>query len=128
VPSGFRLPKPDEQGWWPHGSTRIERAYRPVGYITKYASKGVSDDSRLPRHARLYGVGTPTGAERFATRRAALARWLRESTQGVCKRIARVGWVDTESGSIHRTPFRLLWTTAAGMVSLTIVDTRRCSA
>ena len=32
MPKGYRLPKPDARGWWPHGLTRIEAARNPVGY------------------------------------------------------------------------------------------------
>ena len=59
LPHGMRLPKPDLRGWWPHGATRIERARSPVGYLAKYASKGIpqtdADDGRpaIPKGARL---------------------------------------------------------------------------
>lgn len=56
LPNGTKLPKPDEEGWWPHGSTRIEKARRPVGYLIKYTSKGTEDD-RVPKGARLWGCG-----------------------------------------------------------------------
>lgn len=38
-PRNLYLPRFDERGWWPHGSTKIERARNPVGYLVKYASK-----------------------------------------------------------------------------------------
>ena len=56
LPPRVKLPMPDDAGWWPHGSTRIEFAERPVGYLAKYASKG-SEGQRLPRSARMYGAG-----------------------------------------------------------------------
>lgn len=41
IPRNARLPKPDEQGWWPHGSSKIESVRRGVyGYLLKYISKG----------------------------------------------------------------------------------------
>ena len=52
----IRLPKPDKAGWWLHGSSRIEFARRPVGYLAKYASKGSAGFS-LPKGARMFGAG-----------------------------------------------------------------------
>jgi hypothetical protein len=56
LPKGLTLPKPDKQGWWPHGSTRIEWARHPVGYLIKYASK-FDVKGGLPKGARLHGSG-----------------------------------------------------------------------
>lgn len=63
LPRGLTLPKPDKQGWWPHGMTRIEWARSPVGYLVKYASKGIDGDE-LPKGARLSGCGGLSGAAR----------------------------------------------------------------
>lgn len=58
LPRGITLPKPDKQGWWPYGMTKIEWAKNAVGYIAKYASKTTGDDClRIPRGARLHGAG-----------------------------------------------------------------------
>lgn len=72
VPRGFRLPMFDVQGWWPHGSTRIEKAVAAVPYLMKYLSKGEDKKGawRLPEGARMYGIG---GLE-HSLRRA--RRWL----------------------------------------------------
>jgi hypothetical protein len=56
LPKGTSMPKPDKQGWWPHGSTRIEWARNAVGYIAKYASKG-GDMKALPPGSRICGSG-----------------------------------------------------------------------
>jgi hypothetical protein len=56
LPLGLTLPKPDKQGWWPHGMTKIEWARRPVGYMAKYASKGGKPDL-IPKGARLTSSG-----------------------------------------------------------------------
>lgn len=56
LPRGVELPKPDDQGWWPHGSTRIEWARRAAAYLSKYTSKGRLDCQRLPHGARVYGI------------------------------------------------------------------------
>lgn len=109
VPKGTRLPKPDDQGWWPHGSTRIELARKGVAYLVKYASKG--DDGDMPKGARLYGVGNPDSDVRFAAHRAALPCWLNKAATPGCRvrRVPRVGWVEPDTGIIHRSPFSLHW-------------------
>lgn len=57
LPRGLTLPKPDKQGWWKHGSTRIEWARHAVGYIAKYASKGTDELDAFPRGVRIHGTG-----------------------------------------------------------------------
>lgn len=72
LPSEAYLPDSDACGWWPHGSTRTERARAAVPYLMKYLSKCAAPGSfSLPDGARMYGVG---GLE-HSMRRA--ARWLR---------------------------------------------------
>lgn len=72
VPAGTRLPMPDKQGWWPHGSTRIEVARGAVQYLMSYLKKGDKGAyERLPKGARAYGVG---GLDHVARR---TRRWLR---------------------------------------------------
>lgn len=69
APAGLRLPKPDEQGWWPHGMTRIEVARAAVPYLLKYLSKDTSKTfGSFPRGARIYGVGGLDHASRRARR------------------------------------------------------------
>jgi len=64
LPRGYHLPKPDKRGWWPKGSTRIEGARKPVGYLAKYASKLASAAQEehstfnaMPKGARIHGAG-----------------------------------------------------------------------
>lgn len=72
VAHGTKLPKPDEQGWWPHGMTRIEVARAAVPYLLKYLSKDTSKCfGSFPKGARIYGRG---GLD-HATRRS--LRWFR---------------------------------------------------
>lgn len=60
LPRGRTLPKPDSQGWWQHGMTRIEWARFAPGYLAKYATKGSEGD--FPAGLRLYGLcGLPRG-------------------------------------------------------------------
>jgi len=57
LPRGVTPPLPDKQGWWPHGKTQAKWAYSPVGYLVKYASKGIDSAHSLPKGARLWGCG-----------------------------------------------------------------------
>lgn len=79
LPKGRTLPKPDKQGWWEHGLTRIEWARNAIGYIAKYASKG--DDynlTTLPKGARLSGFGGLAKQSRTELRWWKLPQWVRE--------------------------------------------------
>lgn len=77
----------DEQGWWPHGSTRSEWARNAVGYIVKYASKIGSKD-KLPCGARMHGSGGFSKEERLQMRFHARPTWLRQLTQ-MAQRVTR---------------------------------------
>ena len=66
----------DKQGWWPHGSTRCEWAYSPVGYMAKYATK-VGQKDRLPGGARMHGSGGFTVPERLAMSHHSRPTWAR---------------------------------------------------
>jgi hypothetical protein len=52
LPKGITFPKPDKQGWWPHGMTQWQWARRAVGYLVKYASK-VESKHRFPKGCRI---------------------------------------------------------------------------
>jgi len=76
---GLTMPKPDKQGWWPHGMTRIEWARKPVGYLVKYCSKGRSSDGLwFPRGCRLSGFGGLEPAARLERTWWVLPRYQRE--------------------------------------------------
>lgn len=111
LPKGVTLPKPDKQGWWPHGHTRIEWARRAVAYLSKYTSKGNIDPAELPRGARVYGIyGAPLRLDWYRA-----PAWLRQ--------IARVGqtirrelggwWGVEELAHAWRSPWRLVRMTEA---------------
>lgn len=58
LPKGLTLPKPDKQGWWPYGFTKIERLRKQsVGYLIKYATKGGDVAKPWPKGCRLSGFG-----------------------------------------------------------------------
>jgi len=55
VPNGIRCPKPDAQGWWPHGMSNVQLARNPARYLGKYIGKNLTPLRYLPRH-RSYAV------------------------------------------------------------------------
>ncbi len=110
LPRGLTLPKPDKQGWWPHGSTRIEWARKPAGYLAKYASK---HDSKVgigfPGGARLHGRG---GLEAFGLAVASwfsLPQWAREvcDLAGRAVRVKGIGLVERDTGVCLPSPWRV---------------------
>ena len=100
LPKGLTLPKPDKQGWWPHGMSNVGWARKAVGYLAKYASK-LDGTTHFPKHLRLHGRG---GLEE--TRRRTVAWWLlprfvREAFPAVGTRVQRApggGWCDVDTG------------------------------
>jgi len=110
LPHGVLLPKPDNEGWWTHGSTRIEWARKPVGYLAKYASKL---DSKIgigfPPGARLHGWGGLDDFGRSVAQWFNLPHWAREicDLAGRAVRVKGVGLVERDSGVCLPTPWRV---------------------
>lgn len=106
LPRGLSLPKPDKQGWWPHGMTRIEYVRKAVGYAAKYASKGAD---ALPKGARCHGGFGLEEAARLHLRWWKLPEWLREqvTTASGLRRLPGVGWVDADTGETFRSPWEV---------------------
>jgi len=122
-PHGFRIPKPDASGSWPHGLSQVARARSGVGYLVKYATKGGTDYHEIPKGARLFGVGGGSKEEKHKTHRAGLPAWLLERLPNDARgrRVARLGWVCTATGVIHRSPFRVGWhRDSFGIIVITI--------
>jgi len=107
----WKLPMADKCGAWPHGLSRVERARCAVGYLVKYATKGSFNEFPLPKGARLFGHGGGIGSEKLRAHRAGLPVWLLENlgedSRG--RRCTGVGWVDSETGEIFVSPFKLSW-------------------
>ncbi len=57
LPRGITMPKPDKQGWWPHGFTNVQWARKGIGYLVKYATKTATSAVPFPRGCRLHGHG-----------------------------------------------------------------------
>lgn len=78
MPEGVKPPLPDDQGWWPHGSSQAIFAHSPVGYLAKYASKQESKSGRhMPKGARLWGYGGLKMIERGPVAYALAPRWVK---------------------------------------------------
>lgn len=110
MPEGFRLPKPDERGWWPHGATRIEWARKAAGYLAKYASKGQEPDApQFPKGIRISGNGGLDGEARREF------RWWRAPSEcreflGPLADVRRIsgGRFDAVTGLLWESPWRLV--------------------
>ena len=105
LPKGLTLPKPDKQGWWPHGLTRIEWARKPVGYLAKYASKG-GEAAEFPKGCRLHGHGGLAAAARVIASWWRCPEWVR-SHWGSDHRPRRVrgGFLSRLTGEVLRSPW-----------------------
>jgi hypothetical protein len=100
LPKGLTPPKPDKQGWWPHGMTNCCWSKRPVGYLTKYASKG-DDVRKFPRGLRLHGRGGLDAAQRRTVSWWLLPRYVRElvaEVGTVVRRASGGGWTVVDTG------------------------------
>ncbi|MER2492940.1 rolling circle replication-associated protein [Catenovulum sediminis] len=78
LPKGVTLPKPDKQGWWKHGLTKIEWARNAIGYIAKYASKGEDNPDKFPKGVRIYGCGGLSENARNERCWWSMPNWVRE--------------------------------------------------
>lgn len=108
LPRGLCLPKPDKQGWWPHGSTRIEWVRNAIGYLCKYVSKFDGQGS-LPKGARLHGSGGHNTFARQIRQWFNLPSWLK-ALAGVETRFVRVkgaGLVERDTGVCVQSPWRV---------------------
>ena len=110
VPRGLTPPMPDKQGWWRKGMSNCKWSYRPVGYMAKYASKGLSGPP-MPRGARLWGVSGLGVSIRARLALALAPKWLRDFCQPdeIVKRIAHGWWRNCTTGWEYRTPWEFEW-------------------
>jgi len=108
LPRGLTLPKPDKQGWWPHGHTRIEWARNAIGYLCKYVSK-FDGEEQLPKGCRLHGSGGHDEFAKSIRQWFNLPSWLK-ALAGVGERFVRikgVGLVERETGLCLQSPWRV---------------------
>jgi hypothetical protein len=113
MPKGYKLPKPDNSGWWPYGMSNIKLARAPVGYLAQYAGKlkgkAVDGGMCIPSGFRLYGVGGMDAEDRLKRAWANLPGWLRERVlpQERCKRIAGGGFYSRLLHEFWPSPFKI---------------------
>jgi len=105
LPRGITPPKPDKQGWWPHGMTQVAWSTNPIGYCVKYASKG--DTGPIPPHARFYGICGLRGTWRNSFRHRMRPYWLRElvTQEDRVLRCPGGGWLRPDTGEILESPY-----------------------
>lgn len=109
LPKGKFLPKVDACGWWPHGSTNVQTAQNPIGYLMKYASKATAAEaSKYPRGCRMFGVGGLDKSGREEVRYWRAPTWVRDAMPGTADIRKTVGgYVDAYTGEFLRSPWRV---------------------
>ena len=111
-PKRCQFPKPDKQGWWPHGSTNRSVAIRNVvAYMAKYMSKG--DVAAYPKGARTYGSGGVKGGFLYEQRWWKMPTWVRkiytiENASDGYRRV-KGGYANLSTGEVSLTPWRVIF-------------------
>jgi hypothetical protein len=108
VPRNLSMPKPDKQGWWRHGMTRIEQLRSGAAYASKYASKG-DGVMQFPKGLRLHGRGGLDASERMAVRWWCLAKWVRDFFGECVRDVVKVvgGYASRGDGEYLESPWRV---------------------
>lgn len=111
VPHGLRLPKADQCGWWPYGSTRIEKVEKPIGYLIKYLSKGQDSIHRYGKGQRTHGSGGLDPKSKRERRWWLAPRYVREKWPD-CEDDVRPapggGWVSRSTGEWIASPWKFI--------------------
>jgi len=115
VPKGMFFGKVDQRGWWPHGSSQIEKARNCVGYLAKYASKFTAFTAgAFPKGFRTHGVGGLNEESRRELRWWKASREARQALSGnadVCGdadiRKTKGGWFDKLTGEFWPSPWKV---------------------
>lgn len=111
LPKGVTLPKPDKQGWWKHGFTRIEWARKAVGYIAKYASKGL-DEANFPKGARIHACGGLLPDASIERSWWLAPTWVRKVWPEPCYMVRPCmggGWCSKLTGELVHSPWDVLF-------------------
>jgi len=109
VPKGMYFGKVDQRGWWPHGSTQIEKARNCVGYLAKYASKFTSVTAgAYPKGFRTHGVGGLDTESKRELRWWKAPKEAREALGGDADiRKTKGGWFDRLTGVFWPSPWKV---------------------
>lgn len=115
VKHGTSIPKPDEEGLWVHGSTRIETARSPF-YVLTYTGKEYQKTGTYPKHLRMYAVWVSPdilpALTRWLFRVSVLPSWLYARLGEVpagsnFKRQPGGGWL--LAGQVFQSPYEVLF-------------------
>lgn len=122
LPPEMKLPMFDSCGWWPHGSTRVERvryggANGVAGYCAKYISKATNGNT-FPKGLRIHGTGGLTREEASAKRYHCAPGWVREyfEKEEQPRPMQGGGWFSRITGLIQTSPFYIVSTNAGRVV------------
>lgn len=109
VPKGMFFGKVDQRGWWPHGSTQIEKARNCVGYLAKYASKFTSVTAgAYPKGFRTHSVGGLNDESKRELRWWKAPKEAREVLGGDADiRKTKGGWFDRLTGVFWPSPWKV---------------------
>jgi hypothetical protein len=109
VPKGIYFGKVDHRGWWPHGSSQIEKARNAVGYLAKYASKFTSViAAAFPKGFRTHGCGGLNTESRRELRWWKSPVSAREALGGEADiRKCQGGYFDKLTGEFWPSPWRV---------------------
>lgn len=122
LPQDAKLPKPDKQGWWKHGMTRIETARDAAAYLMKYLSKGCNEigNASLPRGARSHGRGGLGQQWRDVMTWLSLPSFVKAHcpVQDVrsWRRVKGGGWLPRWGGDVMRSEFQRVIVAGKAMV------------
>lgn len=109
IPQGMYFGKVDQRGWWPHGSSQIEKARNAVGYLAKYASKFTSlVAGQFPKGFRTHGCGGLNQESKRELRYWKAPVSAREVLGAAADiRKALGGWFDKLTGEFWPSPWRV---------------------
>lgn len=80
VKKGVRLPKPDDEGYWNYGMTKIQKVDHVYSYLAKYLSKD-GQKASYPKGIRIFGMSIYVVKD--LVRMWKLPRWLQEKIQNL---------------------------------------------
>ena len=78
VKQGTKIPKPDEEGYWTYGMTRVERVQHIYSYLAKYLSKD-EQKAQYPKGIRIFGFSVYIVKDLIKMWK--LPRWLQDKIQ-----------------------------------------------
>jgi hypothetical protein len=121
VKKGTKLPKPDEEGYWDYGMTKIQKVDHVYSYLAKYLSKD-GQKAEYPKGIRIFGMSIYILKDYVKSWK--LPIWLRERidrlydlAEDKLQRLALVGLVGLRkvkggyevAGHYIASPFRMSW-------------------